>query len=347
MKTKILVTGGTGYIASWIIKYLLEDGYTVHTTVRNKSNEEKYRHLKEIEDKSKGELKIFEADLLDEGSFKEAMEGVDRVIHTASPFFISGIKDAQKQLIEPAKMGTKNVLETANEIETVKKVVVTSSAAAIYGDNADVYDAPDNTFTEKIWNTSSNLKHQPYSYSKTVAEKQAWEIAEKQHRWILTTINPGFVIGPSLTKRTDSTSIDFVKSIVDGRFKMGVPDLYIGVVDVRDVARAHINAALLEKATSRHILVAETLNALDLAGFVKEKYGEHYPVPKKHLPKFLLYLFGPFMGFSWKYIRLNMGIPMKFDNSFSKENLDIDYRDPKDSILDHINQLIRDRLVKK
>lgn len=113
MKTKVLVSGGSGYVASWIVKKLLEEGHIVHTTVRNKEKTDKYQHLLDIERNSDGELKIFEADLLKEGSFKDAMKGCEFVFHTASPFFISGIKDAQKQLIEPALQGTRNVLDVS------------------------------------------------------------------------------------------------------------------------------------------------------------------------------------------------------------------------------------------
>ena len=93
---QILVTGGSGYIASWVVKYLLEEGHTVHTTVRDKSKKDKYIHLEEIANNSKGKLVVFDADLMKKDSFLEAMMGCELVIHMASPFFVVGIKDAQK-----------------------------------------------------------------------------------------------------------------------------------------------------------------------------------------------------------------------------------------------------------
>ena len=134
----ILVTGATGYVASWIIKLLVDDGYTVHGTVRSLTNKDKIAHLLEIDQSGQGNLKLFEADLLDEGSFQEAMQNCELVIHTASPFFIQGIKNAQDQLITPALEGTRNVLNTVNKSESVKRVVLTSSVVAIYGDAIDV-----------------------------------------------------------------------------------------------------------------------------------------------------------------------------------------------------------------
>ena len=175
-KSPVLVSGGSGYLASHIIQQLLAEGYTLHTTVRNKSNTEKYSHLTDLAKNSKGRLVIFEADLLKPDSFAEAMQQCSHVFHTASPFKIDKIKNPQQELIDPAVNGTKNILETVNATESVKRVVLTSSIVAIMGDAVDAEAIPDRVFTEKIWNTSSGLSHQPYSYSKTLAEKTAWEI---------------------------------------------------------------------------------------------------------------------------------------------------------------------------
>jgi len=345
MATKTLVTGGTGYIASWVVKYLLEQGQTVHTTVRDKQNEEKNKHLIDLDKKLPGSLKIFEADLLKEGSFKKAMEGVDNVIHMASPFKVSGIKNPQKQLIDPALKGTQNVLDTVNATESVKRVVLTSSVVAIYGDNSDIYNTENGYFTELHWNKTSNLKNQPYAYSKTVAEQEAWNYERNQDRWKLVTINPGFVMGPSLSQRTDSTSISFMRSLLKGDFKQGLPDLYFGVVDVRDVANAHIKASQQENANGRHIMVSESMPAIEMVNILRNDFDSKYPLPKKKLPKSMLYIFGPMQGFKWKYIRKNIGVPLKFDNSYSKENLGIKFTPVKDTLIEHANQLVQNNLI--
>ena len=341
----ILVTGATGYIASWIIKLLVDDGYTVHGTVRSLANKDKYAHLSEIDKSGDGNLKLFEADLLDEGSFKEAMLDCELVIHTASPFFIQGIKNAKEQLIQPALDGTRNVLDSVNETASVKRVVLTSSVVAIYGDAIDVRSTGSGVFNEKIWNTTSTESHQPYSFSKTLAEKVAWKMAGEQERWDLLVINPGFVMGPSMSKRVDSTSIDFMRSIVNGKFATGLPDFYFSIVDVRDVAKAHINAGLLEKASGRHILVAEAKRAIEMAEILKDKFHKNYKLPKGMLPNFMLYLVGPFMGFSWKYLKRNLGIPFEFDNTYSKTDLGIEYRPVSQTFIEHVEQLDRDGLI--
>lgn len=341
----VLVTGASGYIASWVVRYLLEAGFTVHATVRNLRDEDKFRHLLALKGTDGGNLRIFEADLLREGSFAQAMAGCACVFHTASPFKVQGVKDAQKELIGPAIAGTRNVLDTVGSTDTVIRVVLTSSMAAIYGDAADVLEYPDGTMTEDCWNESSTPTYQSYSYSKTAAEREAWTLAEAQQRWDLVVINPGFVFGPSLTDRRDSTSIDTILSLLSGKYKSGVPELYFACVDVRDVARAHVNAWLRPASSGRHILAAETLSMLQIASILREHSNRRYPIPTSELPAFLLYLVGPVIGFGWKYIRRNLGIAMKFDNRYSKVDLGLEYRPLRQTLLDQLGQLERDGLV--
>ena len=134
------------------------------------------------------------------------------------------------------------LLEQANQTPSVKRVVVTSSCAAIYGDNADLEKTPDGVFTEEIWNTSSSVEHQAYSYSKTLAEREAWEINQKQDRWDLVTINPTLVMGPGINPHGTSESFNMMKQYGDGTLKSGVPRWGFGIVDVRDLAEAHYRA---------------------------------------------------------------------------------------------------------
>ena len=255
------------------------------------------------------------------------------------------MKDAEHELIKPAVDGTINVLNSVDETESVKRVVLTSSVVAIYGDAIDINRSKSEIFTEKDWNTTSTDQHQPYSLSKMLAEKEAWRLVNEQERWDLLVINPGFVMGPSLSKRVDSTSIDFMRSLLNGKYASGVPDFYFSLVDVRDVAKAHINAGMLEKASNRHILVAEVKNVLEMAKILKNRFHDKFKIPKSKLPNFMLYLVGPFMGFSWKYLKRNLGISFRFDNSYSKIDLGIEYRSVQQTLIDHAEQLEKDGLV--
>ncbi|MDO9614762.1 MAG: aldehyde reductase [Bacteroidota bacterium] len=342
----VLVTGGTGYLASWIVKQLLDEGYEVRTTVRKLAQKDKYAHLTALAVKSTGILQFFEADLLKKGSFVEAMAGCELVIHTASPFKISGIKNAQKELVEPALEGTRNVLDTVNATESVKRVVLTSSVAAIYGDAIDIQKTENGIFTEAHWNTTSSADHQPYPYSKVQAEKLAWQMAENQSRWDLIVINPGFIMGPSLTKRTDSTSVEIMIQMATGKFKTGVPSGNMSFVDVRDVAKAHILAGFTPNASGRHICTSADKNFLELANVIRADYPE-FPLPKGFVPKWLFGLIAPFVGFSRKYVKLNVGYDLRTDNNYIKKDLGMEFLPFEQTITDHFKQLLADGIIKK
>ncbi len=335
---RVMVTGGTGYIGSWVVKMLLEKGYTVNLTIRDKSKKEKYSHLQEIEKKCNGKLILFEADLLKTGSYKEAMKGCEQVFHLASPFIINNIKDPQKQLIDPALKGTINVLSTASATPSVKQVILTSSVVAIYGDAIEMAIKKLPAFTEEQWNETSSLNHQPYSYSKTLAEKEAWKIEKEQQQWKLTVINPGFVMGPSLTSVTNSASIDFINDYLSGKLKTGVPKLEFGFVDVRDVAKAHILAAETGK-TGRFICVDRSATMLEFAQLIEQAFPGKYKLPKNELPKFLLYLVGWTQGLTKRFIQRNVGWPLKFDNSKSQKELAMDYIALATTIKEHVEQI--------
>ena len=272
----VLVTGATGYIASWIVKFLLEEGHTVHAAVRNKEDKEKTKHLDEIASKSKGELKYFESDLLNDGSYTKAMKDCEIVFHTASPFIMDS-KNPQTEVIDPAVKGTRNVLSSVNETETVKKVILTSSVAAIYGNAEDANQIPDKTFNEEMWNHSSRPDDGEYSYSKTQAEKEAWKLNEGQNRWKLVTINPSFVVGPALNPYANFESKKFMLQMGNGDLRMGVPDINLAMVDVRDTAKAHILAAFKEKAKGRFIISENSYKLLDIGKYLRRKFGENIP----------------------------------------------------------------------
>ena len=343
----VLVTGGTGYVGSWIIKTLLDKGMHVHVTVRDPSHSKKVEHLTSMANVSTGNLELFQADLLDSGSFDQPMRDCELVIHTASPFFVTNIKNPEEELIRPAREGTRNVLESANRNSTVKRVVLTSSAAAIYGDNADIVLTQTGIFTEKDWNVTSSPEHQPYHYSKTIAEKEAWAIAKAQDHWDLLVINPGWILGPSLSKRTDSMSISFMIQLGNGTHKMGVPELWNGIVDVRDVATAHIKAGFTPEASGRHIIVSREATLLDLTKMLRKYFGDNYPFPRRQVPKFLFWLTAPMHGFTRKYVIKNTGIRIKFDSSYSKKDLGISYISIEQTVKEHFQQILDDGLLKK
>ncbi|WP_282035787.1 NAD-dependent epimerase/dehydratase family protein [Saccharicrinis aurantiacus] len=344
----VLVTGANGYVASWLVKKLLNEGITVHAAVRNPNNESKIAHLKEAAKGAAGKLHFFRADLLQDGSYQEAMEGCELVYHTASPFTMD-IKDPVKELIEPAEKGTANVLHTASKINSVKRVVVTSSVAAIYTDAIDSVNAPNRTLTEEIWNKTASVDYQPYSYSKTLAEQKAWEIAGAQTQWDLVTINPSLVLGPALNpKNTTSESMNILKMLGGGEMKMGAPRMGIGVVDVRDVAEAHFKAGFTPEAKGRYITSAHNTDFLEMGKVLLPKYGNAYPLPKRAMPKWLLLLIGPLANklFTRKWIRNNVDVPFNADNSKIKKELGIVFRPFKEMMEESFQVAIDEGILK-
>ena len=345
--TPILVTGATGYVAGWIIERLLNQGHTVHATVRDPSNTEKLKHLTEIAKNSEGHIHFFKADLLSAGAFDEAMQGCEIVIHTASPFVITNYKDAVKDIIEPAVNGTANVLESVNRTASVKRVVVTSSIAATYGDAIEIKTTPNNEFDESCWNNTSHATHQPYSYSKVAAERKAWEIADQQNRWSLVCINPALVMGPSLTASSQSGSIELLQQFANGVTLFGVPPMWNGIVDVRDVADAHVAAALLSNASGRYIISGGSLSLLDMGKALTQRFGYRFPFPHFTVPKTAFAFIAPFLGYSREFVKLNMGYPIYFNATRSQQELNIQYRDIRESVCDHFQQLLDDGIIKK
>ncbi|WP_216934883.1 MULTISPECIES: aldehyde reductase [unclassified Acinetobacter] len=345
--TPILVTGATGYIASWVIKQLLEKGHTVHATVRDLNKHKSFAHLEKIAESSPGSLKLFQANLLSPGSFAEAMQGCEIVFHMASPFVVTNYKDAVKDIVEPAVIGTENVLNTVNQTASVKRVIVTSSIASTYGDAIDILQTKTNRFDESHWNSTSSETHQPYPYSKVAAERKAWEMAEAQDRWTLVCINPALVFGKSLTPNTQSGSVEVLQQFANGMTLLGVPPMWNGVVDVQDVAEAHLRAAFDPKAQGRYIICSESLSLLEMGQILRAHFGNKFPFPRNQLPKAAFKLFGPLAGFSPKFVELNMGYPIYFSAQKSKDELGIEYRPVKESLVEHFQQLLDDGVVKK
>ncbi len=339
--TPVMVTGATGYVAGWLVKKLLDKGHIVHAAVRDPENEEKLHYLTALADHAPGSIRYFKADLMEPDSYAEAMQGCELVFHTASPF-TTHVKDPVKELVEPAKLGTRNVLEQANATPSVKRVVVTSSCAAIYGDNADLQKTPDGVFTEEIWNTSSSVDHQAYSYSKTVAEREAWEICSRQDRWDLVTVNPSLVMGPGINPNGTSESFNIIKRFGDGTLKAGVPRMGLGVVDVRDLAEAHYRAGFTPTATGRYIVSGHDSDLANLAMPLREKYGNRYPIPTRTLPKWLVWLVGPLLDktMTRKLVSLNVGLPWRADNGKSRHELGLTYRPFGETIVEFFQQMV-------
>ncbi|KAF2319621.1 hypothetical protein GH714_017647 [Hevea brasiliensis] len=246
----VCVTGGSGYIASWLVKLLLQRGYTVKATVLDPNDPKQTEHLLAL-DGAKERLQLFKANLVEEGTFDSAVDGCEGVFHTASPVILS-TDDPQNVLLEPAVKGTLNVLKSCSKVPFIKRVVVTSSIATVLFNGKPL--TPDVVVDETWFSDPAFCKENKiwYAVSKTLAEDVAWKFA-KENGIDLVTLHPGWVIGPFL-QPTINLTLEVILNNINGA--QIFPNENLRLVDVRDVANAHIQAFERPSASGRYCLVA-------------------------------------------------------------------------------------------
>jgi nucleoside-diphosphate-sugar epimerase len=344
----ILVTGGTGYIASHLILQLLQKGHTVRTTVRNLNRESALRKSLETAgapSNTASKLTFVVADLSSDDGWKEAVQGCDYVHHVASPFPLE-LPKHEDDLIVPAREGTLRVLRAARDAG-VKRVVMTSSFAAVgYGWPA----ARTDVYTEKDWSIvdgSEGVEVPPYQKSKAIAERAAWDfMKEGDTQMELTVVNPVGVFGPVLGKDV-GTSVQVVKKLMDGSMP-ACPQVSLGVVDVRDIADLHIRAMDDPKAKGERFLgVADhgVLSFMDIARVIKAKRLENAKkVPTMQLPNFLMKAVA-FFDPSVRQILPELGRSMDISNEKAKSQLGWTPRSTEESILDTVDSLVKGGLL--
>ncbi|MGH8454042.1 MAG: diaminohydroxyphosphoribosylaminopyrimidine deaminase, partial [Nevskiales bacterium] len=166
------------------------------------------------------------------------------------------------------------------------------------------------------------------------------------NRWDLLVINPGLVLGPSLTQASDSTSLSTMMQFVDGTLKMGAPRLEFGVVDVRDVAQAHIKAGYTSSASGRHIAVSDSITMLGMGKLLMKHFGKRYHFPRMEMPKFMVWLVAPMSGLTRKFVSANVGYPQRFDNSYTRKDLGLEFRPVETTVVEHFQQMIDDGVVR-
>ncbi|QCD77702.1 tetraketide alpha-pyrone reductase 2-like [Vigna unguiculata] len=268
------VTGGTGFIASHLIKTLLEKGHTVRTTVRNPGDKEKVGFLTELNG-GKERLKILKADLLVEGSFEEAVTGVDGVFHTASPVLVPYDDNVKENLIDPCVKGTLNVLNSCLKAN-VKRFVLTSSCSSIRyrHDVQQLGPLNESHWTDLEYCERYNLW---YAYAKTIAEREVWRIA-KENDIDVVVVNPSFVVGPLLSPQPTSTLL-LILSIVKG-IKGEYPNTTVGFVHINDVVAAHLLAMENTNASGRLICSSTVAHWSQIIQMLRSKYPS-YPYENK------------------------------------------------------------------
>ena len=335
MSTSILVTGASGFISSHTVAHLLAKDYHVTGTVRDPSNREKTAALRAIPGADE-RLTLVAADLLGDDPFS-AHADVDAILHMASPYVIN-VEDAQRDLVDPAVKGTIAALRAAAANPRVRRVVLTSSMAAVTD------EPPSHVLTEADWNDKSSLARNPYYYSKTLAERAAWDFMEREKPGFdLVVLNPFLVIGPAMTADLNTSNQTFA-DILKGVYP-AILALDWGVVDVRDVADAHVAALEKKEAAGRHLIVSGNLTMAEAVRVMRQA-GYRGKLPSLRLDN----AFGTALmklashtqpAGVGSYLRSHLGRHPRFDNTKSIRALGITYRSPDEALRDALEDMAK------
>jgi dihydroflavonol-4-reductase len=305
---RVLLTGISGYIGQHCGAELLRQGYEVVGTIRSRAKADATRiaiaKAAPIE-----KLSFAEADLLSDKGWDEAMKGCTYVMHVASPFLLAEPKQ-ENELIAPAVEGTRRVIAAAQRAGVKRLVLTSSTFAMIAGKDTGRY-GPD------AW-SDVNADIGAYAKSKTLAERAAWDAAEAGGME-LTVINPGAVFGPSLGAKLDGQSVALMTAMIGGKLPM-IPDLSMGMVDVRDAARLHVKAMTAEGAAGKRFIAAsaEPVEMATLASVLKK--AGYTKVPTRRAPTVLLKIMSLFDREA-KGMLPFIGKAASFDNSATFETL--------------------------
>lgn len=267
--SKILVTGGSGFVGSHVVAKLLKEGHQVRTTIRSARREAEVRSMvRNGGAESDQELSFSQADLTDDHGWAAAVTGCDYVLHVASPF-PQQAPDNEDELIVPARDGTLRVLRAARDAGA-KRVVLTSSFAAIGYGHADYA----RVFDEEDWTDPNGPDVQPYIKSKVLAERAAWDFIDREGGSLeMSVVNPVGIFGPVLGPDI-SASIAFIKQLLEGTAPL--PGLAFGMVDVRDLVDLHILAMISDAAKGQRFIgvSGDVVTLFDIARVLKNKLGE-------------------------------------------------------------------------
>lgn len=328
MPETVLVTGGSGYLAGWVIADLLNAGYSVRTTLRSASREDEVREAISRVSEHVDRLSFAIADLSSDEGWAEAAAGCRYVQHVASPFPSSQPKDPD-ELIVPAREGALRVVGAALDAGA-ERIVMTSSIAAV---DFAAGEPHNRRLTEADWTDGDSSHFSPYARSKTLAEKAAWKLVEERGvKDKLAVVNPGAIIGPVLHD-DHSFSLQLVDRLLKG--EPAIPKLGYNVVDVRDIADLQLAAMTTPEAGGKRFIgVSRFAWMSEVAQILREQLGDDAKkVPKREAPNFLIKLLGIFDG-SVKSIVPQLGAKVEYDNAQAREILHWNPRPVPESVVD-------------
>jgi dihydroflavonol-4-reductase len=337
---RVLVTGASGFLAQHLILQLLAKGYSVRGTLRSLKRAEEVRSILTKHDARAKDVSFIEADLSSDAGWSEAVKDCAFVQHVASPFPAVHPKD-ENELIRPARDGALRVLKAAKSAG-VKRVVMTSSMAAIaYGHG----DARAEVSDETMWSNPDGPDNTPYTKSKTIAERAAWDYVNGEGRGLeLVAINPTGILGPALSADV-STSLEIPIRLLNGKTP-GLPRLGFSFVDVRDVAECHVKAMELPEAAGERFLATEGFMWFSEAAEVLRKAFPSYAskIPKRHVPDWLLKVMAIFQPI-YKQTVTELGRTRKASNAKAMKVLGVKFRSAQEALIASAKSLIDLKVV--
>ena len=337
MAATVFVSGGSGYIAGWLIRELVAQGWRVHTSVRDIAREAELRQRLAVD---AAQLRVFAADLRADAGWAEALCGCSHVAHVASPLPGRWVK-TPNDLIVPAREGALRVLRAARAAGVQRFVMTSSVAAIVYGRGRGVHH-----FSEADWTPDDCSGASPYTLSKTLAERAARDWVAREGQGLeFCTANPAVVLGP-VWGPDHSSSIALVKKLLDGGMP-GCPDLGFGIVDVRDVAELHLRLLTAPgMAGERFIASGPFMKVIDIARVLREQLGDQARrVPTRRLPDWLVRLAARFDPLLRTAVG-ELGAERHTDADHARERLGWVPRPAEQTIVDTARSLIDQGLVR-
>ena len=336
MSNKVLLTGISGWIAKHIAIDLLNSGYEVLGTIRNKELIEQTKQTLASQNAPLDKLSFAELDLLHDAGWDEAAKGCKYIMHVASPFPLKTSRN-REGLVPPAKDGTIRVLK-AGVNAGVERIILTSSIVAMFRkpNRTNPY-----TFGENDWSDASWSGCNDYFVSKIKAERAAWDFMEsKGLKNKLISICPGGVFGDALDTK-EKTSISYIKLFLQGKYP-GAPNFGVLISDVKDIAKAHVLSLTKPNVGGRRLIVgSEVKKMIELSKIMAEALPDYAKkLPKKELPNFLVKIISH-LDTSAKVMVPDLGIKMQTDASYAEELLGFKFKTAKGCVEEAAKSVVR------
>jgi len=333
----VTVTGASGYIGSHVVANLLARGRNVRATVRDAEDPIRVDHLNQLEITEGGSLEIVEMDLFDEASVHAAIAGCTDLIHTAAAVRISA-KNPQKQIVDPSVVGTRNVVAAIDAARTVERFVHTSSTAAI----RPMTWKDGETLTTKTWADDATLEGNPYGLAKVLAERivRDWHSGGGEEKPRMVTIHPSVVFGPPMSKIHLRGSLSFLNALVQRKVPVLIP-IQINIVDVRDVAEAHVRALTEGQNAGRYLTVSGDMQFSEISRTLRDEYPE-LKTPRFTVPYLIALIFGPLFDrrITLSWARQHLRRKLYWDATPAERELGMSWKPARESVLESVPGLI-------